>query len=153
MFTQGASMFTRPEITRSSNALGDAFPIIVESREASNRFSDWEQYLCLRKGDVLPYRLFIGADEFLADADDYLDADTGDHKLPKKINGRSVNEIKYDQVIGFGLYEEKDNEDHWIEFSALAESRVVDWLKATAWHDTEVTQLIQDAIAQLDSGS
>ena len=129
----------------------EASPIIIESREASTRFSDWEQYLCLRKGDVLPYRLFIGADEFLADADDYIDEDTGEHKLPKKINGRSVNEIKYDQVIGFGLYEEKDNEDHWIEFSALAESRVVDWLKATEWHDIEVMQSIQDAIARLDS--
>ena len=62
----------------------EASPIIIESREASTRFSDWEQYLCLRKGDVLPYRLFIGADEFLADADDYIDEDTGEHKLPKK---------------------------------------------------------------------
>lgn len=131
----------------------DAFPIIIESREASNRFSDWEEYLCLRKGDVLPYRLFIGADEFLADADDYLDDETGEYKLPKKINGRSVNEVKYDQVVGFGLYEEKDNEDHWIEFSALAESRVVDWLKATEWHDTEVVQSIHKAIEQLNSKS
>ncbi len=131
----------------------DASPIIIESREASNRFSDWEEYLCLRKGDVLPYRLFIGADEFLADADDYLDEETGEYKLPKKINGRSVNEIKYDQVIGFGLYEEKDNEDHWIEFSALAESRVVDWLKATEWHDTKVMQSIHKAIEQLNNGS
>ena len=136
---------------KKPTASTEAFPIIVESRESSNRFSDWEEYLCLRRGDVLPYRLFIGADEFLADADDYIDEDTGEHKLPKKINSRSVNEVKYDQVIGFGLYEEKDNEDHWIEFSALAESRVVDWLKATEWHDTEVTQSIQDTISRLDS--
>jgi len=136
---------------KTPTASAVAFPIIVGAREASNRFSDWEEYLCLRKGDVLLYRLFIGADEFLADADDYIDEETGEYKLPKKINGRLVNEVKYDQVIGFGLYEEKDIDNYWIEFSVLSELRVVEWLKVTEWHDTEVMQSIQDAILQLDS--
>ena len=119
-------------------------PIVIAQREASSMASTWNEYLCLTKGELNSYRLYIAQYEFLAELNDFYDEDLDDYVVPEQVDGQAVVGIEDDYVVGGELVQQDESED--VEFSSVFDPGVRAWLKRIRWDSLSVLTEIEKVI-------
>ena len=105
---------------------------IIKSRDANQMaFSNWTEYLVLTHGETKKYKLFTGQFEVLGEREDYYDEDTDDYELPEEIDGKAVEGIEEEYVIGGDLTHFDASQA--VEFDDMTDAALTSWMDESEW--------------------
>jgi hypothetical protein len=122
--------------------------IILAERESSQfSISIWNEYLVLTTGANKSLMLFTGRFEALAEIGDYYNEETEDYDLPDEIDGKSIQGIEDEYVVG-GEPQWLD-ESQTVEFDDPNDPRLIEWLKESEWAKKASLPLINSGIEKI----
>jgi hypothetical protein len=109
--------------------------------------STWSELLCVGFGKTRSYRLYLGIYEVLGEVAEYYDEELDEFSVPDIINGKAVQGVKDDYVVGFWVEDAGYRPDDEFEFDTPSEC--VDWLTETQWLDDRLLADLTAALAKL----
>ena len=121
--------------------------VVLRNRECSSMVSTWDELLCVGFGSVKPYKLYLGAFEFLGERSEFYDDEADEYVLPDTINGKAVRGFKDDAVIGCEVENASYRPEDEIEFDEPSECE--DWLTETNWLDISLLDDLKASVVRL----
>jgi hypothetical protein len=119
----------------------------IATRKSQNMMDEWTEHLILVMKSNGTFELGISQYEILGEVLEYNDEDTGDPKLPDKIDGRTVVGHESGYVIGGDLKLES-SQYSVLTFKTIDKEDVTAWLSCEGW-DNELFKDIDQSYAKI----
>jgi len=120
---------------------------VLRCRGQYSMVSTWDELLCVGFGKTRSYRLYLGIYEVLGEVAEFYDEELDEPAVPDTINGKEVQGVKDDYVVGFGVEDAGYRPDDEFEFDAPSEGE--GWLTEKRWLDDGLLADLNAALVKL----
>ena len=109
--------------------------------------STWDELLCVGFGKTRSHRLYLGIYEVLGEVAEFYDEELDEPTVPDTINGKEVQGVKDDYVVGFGVEDAGYRPDDEFEFDSPSECE--GWLTEKRWLDDRLLADLSVAVLKI----